>query len=117
VADRVFLDNHIELTVAAYADNPNVEPAVRDVTIEVNPGMLFPGGVLNDYTVERTTGKLGPEQVVSFTAPPQANALDVWLTVQHGEKLYYVKVPLKRRSRYAGGGWVREDEQVLGKNF
>ncbi len=114
VAPRVFEGSALTLAVAPYADRPESHPDIREVRIEVNPGLFGTAETIPRFRVEQSRGKLGPTQTVHFTAPPGASAIDVHLTVDHGGNTFHVAVPFRRvRTPDAEcKRWIRMDERL-----
>ena len=114
VAPRVFEGRDLTVAVAPYADRPESHPDIREVRIEVDPGLFGSADTVTRFGVEQSRGKLGPTQTVHFTAPRGASAIDVHLTVEHGGNTFRVTVPFRhiRTPDAQSKRWIRMDERL-----
>jgi hypothetical protein len=114
LAERVFAGQRLTVSLAPYADRPEAHPDIRDVEILVNPWLFGAEDEIADYRLTRSLGKVGPQQTVTLTAPPDASAIDVILTVDHAGDTFRVTVPFRyRRLPYTDcKRWIRGDEQL-----
>ncbi|MFP4215412.1 MAG: hypothetical protein ACOCWV_05665 [Planctomycetota bacterium] len=114
VAPRVFEGRDLAVAVAPYADRPESHPDIREVRIEVDPGLFGSADTVTRFRVEQSRGKLGPTQTVHFTAPRGASAIDVHLTVDHGRNTFRVTVPFRhiRTPDAHNKRWIRMDERL-----
>jgi hypothetical protein len=103
VADRVFDEPSLAVSVLPYADIPQIEPRI----------------VRFRYTVDRPArlGSCEREALVvadraMFTPPPGATRVTARLLVRQGERTFHVSVPFHKTEWLGELRWVRDDAVV-----